>query len=147
MGKIIDGYRRKYGKDVPLMIAGDFNTTVTNSPEVKPVKDRMIDAFDVKGLKGNARVTHTFHPNGGKTENNQIDAVFVSSSLASSVLEAGVYRYKDSNGREIPLPTTWDERSENPSDHFPVFVRVSTKQIFPEAHAAANRTQPRAAGF
>lgn len=136
IGQIIDGYIAKYGKDVPIMIAGDFNTDVRNSPSVKPVRDRMVDAFDLKGLTGLARVTHTFHPNGGQAEYNQIDAVFVSPSLSKSITTASVYRYKDQSGREKPLPKTYDERGKNPSDHFPVMVTVSTEKIFPEAYGA-----------
>lgn len=135
VAEIIDGYRSKYGKDVPIMMAGDFNTDVRNSASVKPVRDRLVDAFDVKGVSGPDRVTHSFHPHGGKTEYNQIDAVFVSPSLAKSIVDARVYRYKDANGNVKPLPRTYDERSQNPSDHFPVMVKVSTEKIFPEAHA------------
>ncbi|MES2963550.1 MAG: hypothetical protein V4760_06640 [Bdellovibrionota bacterium] len=153
VGKIIDGYRAKYGKDVAIVMAGDFNTDVRTSASVKPVRDRMVDAFDVKGLQGPARVTHTYHPNGGKAEYNQIDAIFVSPSLSRSIVAAGVYRYKDASGREKPLPRTYDERGTNPSDHFPVMVKVSTEKIFPEAHgsqrpAPAPAPRPRvASGF
>jgi hypothetical protein len=152
VAEIIDGYVAKYGKDVPILMAGDFNTDVRNSASVKPVRDRMMDAFDIKGLQGLARVTHTFHPHGGKAEYNQIDAVFVSPGLSKSIVAASVYRYKDQSGREKPLPKTYDERGKNPSDHFPVMVTVSTEKIFPEAYGAPKPApqpapRPRAAGF
>lgn len=144
VGNIVDGYQATFGKDVPIMIGGDFNIDVRRSADVAAVRARMKDAFDLKGMDGDARVTHTFHPRGGRTQNNQLDAIFVTPSLASSVLDVEVFRYKDRNGREKRLPQSWDERSQNPSDHFPITVRISTEKIFPEAFE--QQTQ-KAAGF
>lgn len=145
VGTIIDGYRAQYGADVPLMVGGDFNIDVRHSLDVEAIRERMIDPFDVKGIKGLARMTHTFHPRRGNPSYNQLDAVFVSPSLRESIEEVSVYRYKDEDGNVKPMPSTYEERSMNPSDHFPVVVRVRTDKIFPEAHAQA--AAPRAAGF
>ena len=137
MGDIIDGYRKKYGQDVPLMMAGDFNTDVPTSASVKPIRDRMDDTLDIAGVKGLDRTTQSFHPRNGAAQYSQLDAVMVTPSLANSVEEAKVYRYKDQNGNEKPLPTSFNERALNPSDHFPVFVRITTEKIFPEAYPLA----------
>lgn len=143
VGRIIDGYQATYGKDVPLMVGGDFNIDVRTEDDVKAVRARLLDPFDIKGIKGEARMTHTFHPRGGSTSSHQLDAVFVSPSLKQSVEQVVVYRYKDENGNQKPLPNSFEERSQNPSDHFPVMVTISTEEVFPEAHAQAAR----AAGF
>jgi hypothetical protein len=143
MGRIIDGYQAQYGKDVPIMIGGDFNIDVRNAPDVQAVRDRMKDPFDIKGIRGEERMTHTFHPRGGRSSYSQLDAIFVCPALARSVEDIRVYRYKDDRGNTKPLPKSYEERARNPSDHFPVTLTISTESIFPEAHAPAAR----AAGF
>lgn len=143
VGRIIDGYQAQYGKDVPLMVGGDFNIDVRLADDVEAVRQRMMDPFDIKGIKGEARMTHTFHPRGGRSSYSQLDAIFVSPSLKNSIEDIRVYRYKDENGNEKPLPDSFEERSRNPSDHFPITVTISTEEIFPEAHTNAAQ----AAGF
>lgn len=142
VGRIVDGYQSKFGKDVPIMIGGDFNIDVRTEPDVEAVRERMMDPFDIKGIKGEARMTHTYHPRGGRSSYHQLDAIFVSPSLKNSIEDVHVYRYKDDRGNEKPLPDSFEERSRNPSDHFPVVITISTEEIFPEAHAGAA-----AAGF
>jgi hypothetical protein len=132
--EIIAGYMKRWPK-VPIVMGGDFNTEVRNSPEVLPLRSILVDSFDIAKIPMQARTTHTFHPDGGERVLSQLDTIYVSPVLAPSVRGAAVYHYRDGSGRELPLPRTFEERARNPSDHFPVAIEVSTERIFPEAYA------------
>jgi endonuclease/exonuclease/phosphatase family metal-dependent hydrolase len=135
---IVDGYQKLYGKDVPIVVGGDFNVDVRTAPEVQPIRDRLRDPFDLKGVSGDERVTHTYHASKSPAAYTQLDALFVTPSLAGDVIDIEAYRYKDLNGKAKPLPNTYQERSRNPSDHFPIVVTLSTEDIFPEAFKKAS---------
>ncbi len=140
--EIIRGYMRRW-PNVPIVLGGDFNTELRNSREVLPLRSILRDSFDVAKVPMQARTTHTFHPEGGERVLSQLDTIYVSPILAQSIRGAAVYRYRDGSGRELPLPRTFEERSLNPSDHYPVAIELSTERIFPEAHAS----QGAAAGY
>jgi endonuclease/exonuclease/phosphatase family metal-dependent hydrolase len=127
---IIESYFERFGPNLPLIMAGDFNTDVQNSFEVKPVTDRLTDVLDLRGVSTMDRITHTFHPQGRPAERRQIDAILVSPELKDSVTTALVYRYKNAAGVQKPIPATYSDREQNPSDHFPIVVEIKTDSIF-----------------
>lgn len=133
---LIKSYEESY-PNVPVFLGGDFNADIHSSPEFRALFDGglMRDSFDLgpRSLKGQDRITHTFHPRGGKTKDSQLDAILANESASSSVIEAKVYRYKDSKGAEKPLPKTYDERKQNPSDHFMVVVKARLSQFFSQS--------------
>jgi hypothetical protein len=133
MASIIDDYRARFGEDVPMIVGGDFNTDITDGKEMGPIHERLLDVFDIVGLTGQSRVTHSYFPPGGPVDYQQVDAIFISEILKPNVLSASVYRYKDGNGNELPLPRSFNERQKNPSDHYPVVLKLKTSRIFPEA--------------
>ncbi|MES2855102.1 MAG: endonuclease/exonuclease/phosphatase family protein [Bdellovibrionota bacterium] len=137
MAEIIEDYQARFGPEVPLVLAGDFNTDVTgrksSDKEVEPVRKMLVEAFDVVGLSHEERITHSFHPQGGNTIYAQVDAVFVSKILEPTITSAYVYRYTNDDGSVRPIPRSYDERAKNPSDHYPVVVKLKTSRIFPEA--------------
>lgn len=149
IGSIIDDYQAQYGKDIPIVLGGDFNVDVHQAPDVQAIRDRMKDPFDIKGISGLDRMTHTFHPRQGATQFHQLDALFITPSLADNVVSIEAYRYKDANGNPKPLPQTYAERARNPSDHFPLVVTLTTEDIFPEAYAdqPTKNEAKKAAGF
>ena len=131
--EIMERYRKEFGADVPMMIAGDFNGSVAEEAAYKPLYAAagLIDSFDAAPTPTSAhdRITHTFHPRGGPTHYAQIDAVLVSKSLRGTVQSAKVYRYKNDDGTERPIPSTFEERELNPSDHFPLLVTLDFAPI------------------
>ncbi len=137
--EIIGRYRAEFGADVPVMIAGDFNGVVPDEPEFRPLFEAagLVDAFDAtpNPPARAARVTHTYHPRDGAAHQGQMDAILVSKGLRGAVKKAEVYRYRDAQGRIKPIPNTYEERSRNPSDHFPVVVTLD----FVPLKAAAGR--------
>lgn len=131
--EIIGRYRAEFGEETPVMIAGDFNGEVPNESEFKPLFEAagLIDSFDAtpNPPSDKDRVTHTYHPKGGATHYGQMDAVLVSKGLRGAVKKAEVYRYKDEDGKVRAIPKTYEERSQNPSDHFPVVVTLDFAPI------------------
>jgi len=126
--EIIARYRAEFGENVPVMLAGDFNGEVGKDPAFKPLFEAagLTDAFDASPNtpSQNDRVTHTYHPRGSATHYGQMDAVLVSKGLRGAVKKAEVYRYRNADGTVRPVPATYEERSKNPSDHFPVIVTL-----------------------
>jgi predicted Rossmann-fold nucleotide-binding protein len=131
--EVMDRYRKEFGADVPMMIAGDFNGDVAAEAAYKPLFDAagLADSFDAAPVPSSSeeRVTHTYHPRGEPAHYAQMDAVLVSQSLRGAVQSAKVYRYKNPDGTERPIPKTYEERELNPSDHFPLFVTLDFAHI------------------
>lgn len=130
--RILDRYRREFGADVPILVAGDFNGDVATDPAIAAVKaGGLTDTFDLqpKTLPAPKRITHTYHPRDGPTEAKQVDAVLASEAFRGAVIGSKVYRYRDEQGRIKPIPRTYEERSRNPSDHFLVVLRLSLKRV------------------
>lgn len=126
--EIIARYRAEFGADVPVMLAGDFNGEVGKDEAFRPLFEAagLVDSFDASPNPPSEkdRITHTFHPKGGATHYGQMDAVLVSKSLRGAVRKAEAYRYKNDDGSVRPIPATYEARSLNPSDHFPVIVTL-----------------------
>lgn len=124
MAQIMQTYQKRFNSEVPMVIAGDFNTDVSKGPEMKPLKSIFKDAFDISPNPESSidRATHSLHTMNGDTHYNAMDTIFVNTVLENSIQSARVFRYKDSHGHALPLPETYQERNQNPSDHFPVVV-------------------------
>ncbi|MDD5304000.1 MAG: LOG family protein [Elusimicrobia bacterium] len=131
--EIMARYRAEFGADVPMMIAGDFNGAVAEEAAYQPLYGAagLADSFDAAPAPSSKedRVTHTFHPRGEPAHAAQMDAVLVSKSLRGAVQSAKVYRYKNPDGTARPIPSTYEERELNPSDHFPLLVTLDFTQI------------------
>jgi hypothetical protein len=149
--EILGRYRKEFGEDVPIMLAGDFNGAVAEEEAFKVLygEGGMTDAFDAlpNPPSDKARVSHTYHPRGARTHYKQMDAFLVSKKLRGLVKAAFVYRYKNPDGSERPIPKSYEERDKNPSDHFPIMVTLDfqplLKKQFPE-WTPAPKPAPRA---
>lgn len=126
--EIIARYRKEFGPEVPIMVAGDFNGSVGREAAFDPLFKAagLTDSFDASSNppSDRDRITHTYHPSGGVARSAQMDAVLVSKALRAAVKSARVYRYKNPDGTVRPIPKTYEEREKNPSDHFPVIVAL-----------------------
>lgn len=133
-------YRAEFGDDVPLMLAGDFNGDLNEGPEFAPlwVQAGLVNSLDLgeKPLRAEERVTHTYHPKDGPSHAAQMDGVLVSKSLAALVRRAEVYRYKNADGSAKAIPRTYQERAQNPSDHFPLFLTLDFQPLLRAATPA-----------
>jgi len=129
---IVAELAREFGLDAPIVVVGDDNGVWTAEQEyasmkralegVDPSAGDMVDAFDLvkPRLTPSQRITHSYHPRGGKTSYSQLDSIIVAPGIQHCIKRAFVYRYKNAKGEEIPIPTNIEERKRNPSDHFPI---------------------------
>lgn len=122
--EIVNELAKELGPDVPLLWGGDFNTNLQGSGEIAPIKSLFKDSFDVakKTIAPNFRITHTFHPKQGPSDAKQMDGIFVRPSDSNKIEQAHIYRYRDAEGQIKAIPKTFQQREQNPSDHFPVVV-------------------------
>lgn len=143
---IIERYRKEYGADVPILLAGDFNGAMNYEPEFKPLKQKahLTDAFDANGqhLTDYDRVTHIYFPKRANPDPKQMDAIFVSPELQADVAKAEVYRYTDSTGKLWPRPWNKHIRDKNPSDHYPVKITLKLNVIKARAASSAAAAKP-----
>lgn len=124
MKKIIDDFKAEYGEDIPMILAGDFNTDVTTAPEMKSIRTAMKSIFDSipgKVFSAQERITHFFFGQGGNSF-KQMDDIRLAGKVKA--IFAAVLKYKKANGEEIPDPKSFKERELLPSDHRPVFATI-----------------------
>lgn len=117
---------------VPIVVGGDFNGCVQKAqldPEYTDLMDRtdLIDVFDICTIDENRRNTQIQFPKYGNPLLLQLDYIFVSKALENRVNcnETYSYRFKDNMGQEAPLPTSYFEKQELPSDHYPVVTSIN----------------------
>lgn len=133
---IIAEYREKFGADVPVVLAGDFNSSVMFAPEFESIRQTLASAFDLaqKTIPRAARVTHTFHEeyvdtaDGStheRTSMDQLDDIRLLGIPPESVISASVYRYKDADGFTLPFAVSRELRYQQNSDHLPVVVEIA----------------------
>lgn len=139
--EIIGRLRAEFGEDAPIMLAGDFNGDIVHENTFDSLKNAgMTDALDLAQppLKPEERVTHTYHPRDGPVHKAQMDGFMLSGTLAKLLASALVYRYRDAQGNVKPIPDTYEERSKNPSDHFPLLVTIRFQPLVTRAIPPAN---------
>lgn len=139
--KIVKEIDNQFNGRVPILLAGDFNTSVS-APEAAPLRNAFQDSLGLMGdkLTPDQKVTHTFHPliqvKGenrkfeGRVDGKQVDAQWLNAALASKLIKSYVYHYKDEAGREktyegrngstLIYPAYFKQRKKNPSDHMPI---------------------------
>jgi endonuclease/exonuclease/phosphatase family metal-dependent hydrolase len=112
---------------VSICVAGDFNgisRKKDHEVEFKPIYEKtdLQDLFDLCDLDDNQRATQIQISKMGRSDLLQIDAIFVSKTLAKKIVKDGctVHRYKNELRLPQPLPTTLEQRLHLPSDHYPV---------------------------
>lgn len=117
---------------VPVIGGGDFNADHRHDPELEPLRrvSRSSLAHAPDALPEDQRITHTYHPFDGPTHYSQMDDILISPGLIADLESARIIRYRDARGNLRPLPTTYEERSLQPSDHFMVRIRLATRRLF-----------------
>ncbi|MBL7545942.1 MAG: hypothetical protein JNL11_19140 [Bdellovibrionaceae bacterium] len=124
-----DVYKRN--PNVPLILAGDFNGNASlrsTDEEFKYLYENteLIDVLEVAGLADDRRATFAQVRSGQRSDGRQIDFCFLTPKAAQYLdkSSAGVYRYKDSYGFALDLPSTLEQKLELPSDHYPIFFKL-----------------------
>lgn len=126
MPKIALERQKHYGRDVAVVIAGDFNADLRSAGLPAPLKKDFFDAFDLNPTPREVeeKITHTFHPHRGVTQGLEMDAFFVNRNLRGHILSARTYRFRDEGGKPLPLPDSLILREQNPSDHYPIVIDI-----------------------
>jgi endonuclease/exonuclease/phosphatase family metal-dependent hydrolase len=130
--KIILNLQKAYGENFPILVGGDFNGHIHYEEEFDSFLSGGLGLSDTLRLanpdiSAKDAVTHTWHPSGENVSLQQLDAILVNDPLKKAINKSEVYRYKDAEGHDKPLPTTRYQRDKNPSDHFPVWAEVDFK--------------------
>ncbi len=138
MVDIIQFYQEKY-PNIPILLLGDFNAEPSREPEYQALRDfNLKDAFDLipnpLPTGSPERITHTFHPQEGSRKASQLDSILIVPPIQNIVLDAKVYRYKNPDGSIKPLPQTYEEREQNPSDHFPIWADLDLQKLLGRTH-------------
>lgn len=121
----------KRNPDVPMILAGDFNgnaSAKTTDEEFKYLyaHTQMSDVLELANIPDEKRATFAHVRNGSKSEGRQIDFCFLTPNAARylDTSSTTVYRYKDSYGFDLDLPTTLEQKLELPSDHYPILFKL-----------------------
>jgi len=128
--KAMHQIQRTFTAEVPFFLMGDFNGDLRTATELGPIfQEGLYDVLDDVENDDYTRVTHTFHGvKNGPVElvKGQLDAILGNQTAQRKqmVRDAGIYRWKDTAGNIRPLPSTLEERTQNPSDHFPVWAVI-----------------------
>lgn len=124
---IYNEIKNELGPEIPVILGGDLNGVADprkHEPEFQYLYDHsdLQDAFDLAELPDPKRTSQVqIWPNGKRTE-LQIDYFFVSPALKKAIIpeKTGAYFFKSDLGLERPLPFSMEEKSELPSDHYPI---------------------------
>ena len=110
-----------YGEDVPIILAGDFNTNMLQHSDLQPLFDfGFQDSFNMSPdkLPEHRRYTHHSFNKEGEPIFSQIDAVLIYQQQQSfSVRSTKVIGHRDIEGNTFVLPENMKQRNERPSDH------------------------------
>lgn len=129
---IIKTYEKHY-PETAIIIAGDFNADIIGGKEFKSLfkNNFLMDGLNLNSIKlsSKERVTQTYHQFNGENFFNQMDAILFNQTAQKFHKKTYVYRYKDNRGEIKELPNSFQERSLNPSDHFPVITEINLRKI------------------
>jgi hypothetical protein len=133
-------YEKKYGRDLPLLLAGDFNNELSQGREFKPLWERLglRDSFEAATTKSPAaaeqQYTHSYVPEPGSAESpkfGRVDMVAISPVVHDNgfVTHAEILRDLDKNGKPRPSPKTTAERLSLPSDHRMITIQLNFERM------------------
>jgi hypothetical protein len=132
---IVNRLKHEFGEHARIVVGGDFNTSLY-SPEVTRsfFKVGLKEAFNAwkPDTPMKDRQTFAFIAKNRPRELNQLDGFYLAQPLQDKVTEVQVVHYDNRVGRRGRLPRTRSEREKNPSDHYPVLMKLDFRRIFKE---------------
>jgi hypothetical protein len=124
--EIVLSLQKRYGKEMPIILMGDFNRQLLRDKEIEPIRGILKSVFESipgKTFTEDERATHFyFPPGGGKVRPSPMDDIWVTGNV--EVLDAKVVQYTDGSGHILPPPRSFAERESRPSDHLPVYAKI-----------------------
>lgn len=141
--RILKQFQAKYGEDIPMLVAGDFNSDVNKENDVAPLRQFLRNAFDVLNppVSSRDRTTHVFIETDKVSDkqtihNDQMDAFFVNAAFEKFIINSYVYRYRDQS-YQLPLPKSYEDKKDLPSDHYPIVLEIDFQGLL-EARMGKN---------
>ncbi len=131
--EIISDLEKEFGKELPIVLTGDFNNDVHEGTEFKPLyQTGMSDSLTLTGQK--PQPTHAYFQPDGTPDPKQIDSIMLNGAFqkTQSLEAAEVLTHLDEQGNPLPFPKTFEERETRPSDHVPTMIRVDFQKLIPE---------------
>lgn len=122
----------RYKGQVPILLLGDFNGILR--PDALEEEFAQLyeetdlkDILDILRLDPLERITQMSFNRHRELMAEQFDYIFLPPVLHPFINtdESGVYRFRQSNGNPMALPNSPEQRSNFPSDHFPVVVSLT----------------------
>ena len=115
---------------VPIILTGDFNNEIHQSPEFKSLfKAGFEDSLTLTGQK--PQPTQAYFKPDGTPAPQQIDSIMLNASFQKLqvLLKAVVLPHLDKDNRPLPFPRTFDERETRASDHVPSMVVLAFQKL------------------
>lgn len=132
LSEIYNEVKKELDGKAPIIVAGDFNGIASpnnTEPEFHPLYDStdLLEVFETLQKPKEERYTQVQISPLLAPQYLQIDYIFASPHLRDRIVrdETFVYRFRDHLGQVIPPPRNLDERSQLPSDHYPVVLTIS----------------------
>jgi hypothetical protein len=127
IAEILESYKA-VSPNAAIILAGDMNTDVRTSNEIKPIKTLIPSIYDIidpaKKIPMKDRVTHSFFPWKGNPKYSQLDDIRALG--LRELFEAQILPFLDSKGQPLPRPKNFKEReSQQPSDHSPLWMEFA----------------------
>jgi hypothetical protein len=133
IASIIENRRKEYGKDVGIIVGGDFNIDINADYRLLNEffeRTKLENPFSRPEFVTRKRTTHIFFKPGERPVFHQLDGFLVSQSLATRVRDIRVVPHRDENGKVRTLPTNHTEKDEDLSDHYPLRMVLDTEGLF-----------------
>ncbi len=111
---------------VPIVVGGDLNSELSNPELVAFSQTDLNDFHDVIGTPKEERVSLVHFDHKGVPHPQVLDYLLVSPHLKDKIVreKSCTYRYRSFYNIAHPLPTTFAERFQMPSDHFPLVLTL-----------------------
>lgn len=127
---IYNELKRTYPK-TPVMLCGDFNGAAGRfNTDVEfaylYANTDLEDVLELAQVPVEERHTFIQVKSGLRSEGRQIDFCFLPESLKSKLMpsSASTYLYKDPYGSPLKKPDTLEQKSQLPSDHYPIIFTL-----------------------
>lgn len=138
--EIISDQQRQYGDKHLILTMGDFNGDLRKDDVLEKIRQGFADTLSLmQGRLSPAeasefeknRVTQSFFPDGRPTQYSQFDGLCIANKAVCDGLmkSSEVISYESSSGGKKPLPTSYAEREQDPSDHRPVSAVLDFTKI------------------
>lgn len=124
--------RQRVGNnDLPFAFTGDMNNDL-REVEFSSIRDAGFhSSFLDSRTPVNDPTTFVYFPGRSRPKHNQLDYILLDPNLRArgALEESDVYRYRDDEGVEIELPQRARDKSDLPSDHYPVWARFNFERL------------------